>query len=199
MYFLQVLFQLVVGVNFIVAILERQYREISRQKSEFIYKRKAELNLECYQLLKHVTYLDPFRLLVFTYQVSNEENRLKIHQREEEFIDYVQDVSKNLHTTISNYKAKQKILHSNVRFVKGQQKQLKKQFETECKYYGKLIDQDKTHIISTLKKEHKYRKKDTFTPTSVDRLSMNSYRSGNNDDSNLVRSSNMMISNESKD
>lgn len=50
--------------------------------------------------MKHVTYLDPFRLLVFTYQVSKEENKL---EREGDFEDLINKLYKGLSKWYTNF------------------------------------------------------------------------------------------------
>lgn len=85
MYFIQVLFQLVFGLNFIIAMLERLFREINKQKAEYVYLRKAQLNQECYQLLKHVTKLEPYRILCFSYHNKNETDAIKLHGQQDDF------------------------------------------------------------------------------------------------------------------
>lgn len=84
------------GLNFIIAMLERQYKDITKQKNEYIYKRKAELNIECYQLLRHVWTLEPYRMLVFSYQQGSDEDEIKIHRPDDEFENYTEEVEDSI-------------------------------------------------------------------------------------------------------
>lgn len=53
------------GLNFIIAIVEENYAEMMEQRNKYIYRSKAYLNHECAQLLKHLTPMEPYRVIVF--------------------------------------------------------------------------------------------------------------------------------------
>jgi len=48
LYVSQILFQLVIGLNFMIAIIEGTYGHVNENKESFIYSNKAELNHEVY-------------------------------------------------------------------------------------------------------------------------------------------------------
>lgn len=47
-YFVQIMFQLVIGLNFMIAIIESTFKSVNDEQENFIYRNKAELNLESF-------------------------------------------------------------------------------------------------------------------------------------------------------
>jgi hypothetical protein len=72
LYFIQVQFQTMFGLNFIIAIVEENYGLMVPLRKQYIYKSKALLNHECYQLMKHLSKLESYRCLVFAKRCSSD-------------------------------------------------------------------------------------------------------------------------------
>ena len=53
-YFVQVLFMLVIGLNFMIAIIESTYANMSGVKEKYSYRIKAEMNLESFEILQYL-------------------------------------------------------------------------------------------------------------------------------------------------
>ena len=49
----QVVLMLIIMLNFIIAIVDRSYTQVQGEKRIHVYWNKAELNQECYQLMKY--------------------------------------------------------------------------------------------------------------------------------------------------
>jgi hypothetical protein len=60
------------GLNFIIAIVEENYQEMLPLRKQYIYRSKAELNHECYQMLKHVWPLESYRAIMFARRCIRE-------------------------------------------------------------------------------------------------------------------------------
>ena len=56
-FFVQISFMLVIMLNFMIAIIDQTYKRVMSQKKIHVYKNKAELNEESYQILKYFTKL----------------------------------------------------------------------------------------------------------------------------------------------
>ena len=52
-YFAQIIFMLVIMLNFIIAIIDQTYVAVNKNRNIFVYMNKAELNEEYYQLAKY--------------------------------------------------------------------------------------------------------------------------------------------------
>ena len=47
-YFVQILFMLVIGLNFMIAIIESTFSSVNDDKLSYLYRNKAEMNLESF-------------------------------------------------------------------------------------------------------------------------------------------------------
>lgn len=65
-YFVQIIFMLVIMLNFIIAIIDQTYVAVNKNKNMHVYMNKAELNEEYYQLAKYFKELKQFRVIVFS-------------------------------------------------------------------------------------------------------------------------------------
>ena len=65
-FFAQVTFMLVIMLNFMIAIIDSTYKRVMSQKKIHIYKNKAELNEESYQILKYFTTLKEYNVIVIS-------------------------------------------------------------------------------------------------------------------------------------
>jgi len=45
------MFNLVIGLNFMIAIIESTYTNTSAEKEKYLYRNKAEMNLESFEIL----------------------------------------------------------------------------------------------------------------------------------------------------
>lgn len=50
-YFIQILFMLVIGLNFMIAIIESTFSNVNDDKMSYLYRNKAEMNLESFEIL----------------------------------------------------------------------------------------------------------------------------------------------------
>jgi hypothetical protein len=66
LYFVQILFMLVIMLNMMIAIIDSTYRKVMRFKLVHIFKNKAELNRESFQILKYFYELEEYRVFVFS-------------------------------------------------------------------------------------------------------------------------------------
>lgn len=75
-YFVQILWMFTLALNFMIGVIELTYSKIDTFKEVHIYKNKAELNMECYSLLKYVCKLEEYRVIVFSVCPDNNESML---------------------------------------------------------------------------------------------------------------------------
>lgn len=80
---------LVIMLNFIIAIIDQTYISVNRDKNIFVYMNKAELNQECYQLMKYFKKLEPMRVILFSTskQLYDEDNAVNNEEELESIID----------------------------------------------------------------------------------------------------------------
>ena len=52
-YFVQILFMLVIGLNFMIAIIESTFSSVNDDKMSYLYRNKAEMNLESFEILQY--------------------------------------------------------------------------------------------------------------------------------------------------
>ena len=57
-------------MNFLVAVIEISYKEVDVKRNIHIYKNKAELNCDYYQIVKYFRPNKSFRTLVFTSELQ---------------------------------------------------------------------------------------------------------------------------------
>ena len=131
-YYVQVIFQLVFGLNFIIAILEQRYKEIEPLKDEYIYRNKASLNEECYSLLKQFFTPDPIKSLVFSYRLPDLISGGMLHGNEEaEFNNFTNHIKDMYSQYFEQYEAKQdllmKVLEKYEKKCESQREMLKEQ------------------------------------------------------------------------
>ena len=50
-YIVQILFNLVIGLNFMIAIIESTYSKVSGEKDKYIIRNKAEMNIEAFEII----------------------------------------------------------------------------------------------------------------------------------------------------
>ena len=50
-YFCQILFMLIIGLNFMIAIIESTFSNVNDEKLQYLYRNKAEMNLESFEIL----------------------------------------------------------------------------------------------------------------------------------------------------
>ncbi len=55
----------------------------------------AQLNQECFQLLKYFKKIEEVRVLIFSYQTKNHsEKKLQLHRDNQEFFYYMDEIEK---------------------------------------------------------------------------------------------------------
>lgn len=65
-YFFQILICLVIGLNLMIAIIERTYVIQNEFKEANLYRNKAELNQECAAIIKYFEHPVQYRLIIFS-------------------------------------------------------------------------------------------------------------------------------------
>ena len=65
LYVIQVMFQTMFGLNFVIAVIEENYGQKMAMRKMCVYQSRALLNHECYQLMKHLKKLEPYRVIAF--------------------------------------------------------------------------------------------------------------------------------------
>lgn len=87
-YFCQILFMLVIGLNFMIAIIESTFSNVNDEKMQYLYRNKAEMNLESFEILQYFPCLNTcqeYRAIIFSTFVDNADDRqVVVHGREEE-------------------------------------------------------------------------------------------------------------------
>jgi hypothetical protein len=74
-WYIQTFTMLVVMLNFIIAVINSTYERVSQDAIYINYKYKAELNLECYDLLSNLFIPKSFKIIVFS-RSKEEQNTL---------------------------------------------------------------------------------------------------------------------------
>jgi len=75
-------------LNFIIAIVDRSYTKVQGEKRIHVYWNKAELNQECYQLMKYSNKLEEYTVLVFSTCKDYEEEFIGLVENEyDHFVD----------------------------------------------------------------------------------------------------------------
>jgi len=105
-YYAQIVFMLVVMLNFMIAIIDNTYKKVMKAKKIHIYKGKAELNEETYQCLKYVPFfytMKEYKVIVFSTYKDYEEildGKLAVEDEDvEEFRDKIMDTIKSENKT----------------------------------------------------------------------------------------------------
>lgn len=68
-YFIQIMFMLVIGLNFMIAIIESTFSEVNDDKLSYLYRNKAEMNLESFEILQYFSCTNTtqeYRAIIFT-------------------------------------------------------------------------------------------------------------------------------------
>ena len=93
LYFIQIITQFIVSLNLMIGMITSTYSKTMKLKYMYIYRNKAELNEECFQILKYVKKLDQFRVLIFSYKMQDlKSDTVKLHKSDEEFFDLMDEV-----------------------------------------------------------------------------------------------------------
>lgn len=87
-YFFQILFMLVIGLNFMIAIIESTFSNVNDEKLQYLYRNKAEMNLESFEILQYFPWFktcNEFRAIIFsTFVNDSDDGSIVLHGREEE-------------------------------------------------------------------------------------------------------------------
>ena len=79
---------LIIMLNFIIAIVDRSYTKVQGEKRIHVNWNKAELNQECYQLMKFWKTLEEYNVLVFSTCKDYEEEFIGLEENEyDHFVD----------------------------------------------------------------------------------------------------------------
>jgi len=93
------MFQLVIGLNFMIAIIESTFTSVNSEEEKFIYRNKAELNLESFEILQFFPMFnttEDFRAIIFSTFVNENESEIVIHGREDEVNNLLENMRRNL-------------------------------------------------------------------------------------------------------
>ena len=77
-YFVQILFMLVIGLNFMIAIIESTFSSVNDDKMSYLYRNKAEMNLESFEILQYFPMFktcEEFRAIIFSTFTDNQEDK----------------------------------------------------------------------------------------------------------------------------
>jgi len=100
-YFVQVLFMLVIGLNFMIAIIESTFSSVNDDKMSYLYRNKAEMNLESFEILQYFTVFktcEEFRAIIFsTFMDNQEDKQIVVHGREEEIEIMLEKIENHMH------------------------------------------------------------------------------------------------------
>ena len=100
-YFVQVLFMLVIGLNFMIAIIESTFSSVNDDKLSYLYRNKAEMNLESFEILQYFSYFktcEEYRAIIFsTFTFSQDDKQIVVHGREEEIEIMLEKIEKQMH------------------------------------------------------------------------------------------------------
>jgi len=94
-YIVQILFNLVIGLNFMIAIIESTYSKVSGEKEKYIIRNKAEMNIEAFEIIQYIPYYEniEFRGIVFSTFHDGNEEEVVVHGRKDEIdtlLEYVE-------------------------------------------------------------------------------------------------------------
>jgi len=94
-YLIQILFNLVIGLNFMIAIIESTYSKVSGEKTKYILRNKAEMNIEAFEILQYMPYFNniEYRGIVFSTFHDGNEEEVVVHGRVDEIntlLEYVE-------------------------------------------------------------------------------------------------------------
>lgn len=70
-WYIQTFTMLVVMLNFIIAVINQTYDQVSLDQKFINYRYKAELNLECFELLQLFGYPTSFKVIVFSNSIKD--------------------------------------------------------------------------------------------------------------------------------
>jgi len=123
MWYIQTFFMLVVMLNFIIAVITSTYSKVINFQKFIGYQHKAELNLECHELLELMRMLKPYKLLTFS-------NSKDVSVLEE---DMLQEVINSLKKFIGKENKELKSQHKEISTRLGQLTEKQTQIENEVK------------------------------------------------------------------
>jgi len=67
---------MIIGLNFMIAIIDSTYAEENKIKEANLYKNKAELNQECFEIMKYFKKSKELRIIIFTkFEMNNEKEK----------------------------------------------------------------------------------------------------------------------------
>ena len=79
---------LVIGLNFMIAIIESTFSNVNDEKMQYLYRNKAEMNLESFEILQYFPCFktcSEFRAIIFsTFLDEADDRQIVVHGREEE-------------------------------------------------------------------------------------------------------------------
>ena len=112
-YFIQIMFQLVIGLNFMIAIIESTFSSVNEEKMNFIYRNKAELNLESFEILQYFPMFNTklnFRAIIFSTFVEDNESTIVVHGREDEINNLLENMKTHMQINFKQIKKQEDIL-----------------------------------------------------------------------------------------
>ena len=86
-YIVEVLFINIFAMNMIVAIIDGTYNDVMDQKEKYVYRNKAQVNLESFELLQYLPWFkttDEIRSVIITTFVQEDDDTMVEHGGEEE-------------------------------------------------------------------------------------------------------------------
>lgn len=98
-YFIQIMFMMVIGLNFMIAIIESTFSTVTGDKMSYLYRNKAEMNLEAYEILQYFSCYQTcieYRAVIFSTFIDDTATMVVVHGREEEIEDLLEKVEKRI-------------------------------------------------------------------------------------------------------
>lgn len=108
-WYTQTFVMLVVMLNFIIAVITATYDEVTQNQVFIHYKYKAELNLECFELLDYIGYPKKFKILLFS--IVKDESKI---QHQNRMLDPILQQVIDIRKFISTQSNKQHDMHDNI-------------------------------------------------------------------------------------
>ena len=157
------MFMLVIGLNFMIAIIESTFSSVSDDKLSYLYRNKAEMNLEAFQILQYVPYLQDFTLqefrgIIFTTFVDDtEDKQIVVHGRDEEIEDLLEKVENQMQKTFDVLKDQKTYAESLDGVIKNQLR-IEKRINQEFDVFMGTVEEFRTSMMTKIGKLNRPRR-----------------------------------------
>lgn len=135
-WYIQTFAMLVIMLNFIIAVINSTYERVKMDQLFIGYRHKADLNLECYELISLFDQQRKIGLILF----SNEKEEATY--KEDLMITMMNKIKKSFEMQSEKLLESQKEIHQNIQVVKGKQHHLDDKIEANFAKLSKKIDKE---------------------------------------------------------